>query len=102
MAESTGLLEILNIGAGHLRFEFDGDNAAERNRAKAVILDMLRRGYSLFVETDQGLRRVKQFSKKHECYIVEEPGAEPAAPKRRRRLPMRTTRATGVGATAGG
>jgi hypothetical protein len=32
---------------------------------------MLKRGYSIFVETDSGLRRVKRFSPETSEYVIE-------------------------------
>lgn len=35
-----GILEILNVGAGHLKIEFNKANAAEVARAKRMVEDM--------------------------------------------------------------
>ena len=96
----SGVLDILNCGAGHLSFKFDKDNDAEVAKARKVITDMMQRGYSILVETAKGLRRVKRFDPKRDEYVIEEP--QPPAKPATRRLPMRSTRATAVGRTAGG
>ena len=122
---ATGVLDVLNCGAGHLTFRFDKNDPAEVEKAKKVITDMLRRGYMLFVKIEGEQKRVRQFDVEHEEYILEEPDdveaeavatapatkAEAAAeaPKRRgrpvgsgKRVPMRQAQATGIGPTAGG
>lgn len=98
----TGELDVLNCGAGHLQFRFDKGSPDETEKARRVIQDMLNRGYSIFVETASGLRRVKRFNPKTDCYVVEEPHESDPKKKVTRQLPLRTTKATGVGRTAGG
>jgi hypothetical protein len=112
----NGVLDVLNVGHGHLTFRFDKEDPAEVEKAKKVITDMLRRGYMLFVKVDGEQTRVREFDPATEEYILEEPdvlaeAATPAAevePRRRRgpkpgrRAAMRTSEATGIGPTAGG
>lgn len=114
----TGSLDVLNIGAGDLKFRFDRNDPEEVKKAKKVIGDMLRRGYMLFVEVDGKHKRVRKFDHDHDEYILEEPDIEaveadestPSAPVKStrggsragRRLPLRSTNATAVGPTAGG
>ncbi|HZL35448.1 MAG TPA: hypothetical protein VFC78_09075 [Tepidisphaeraceae bacterium] len=112
--DSLGFLDVLNIGAGHLTFRFERNDAEEVAKAKKVIEDMLRRGYMIFVEADGKQKRVRSFDAAHECYILEEPDdvakpneqGESAQPKRKRetqpRAPLRTAKATAIGPTAGG
>jgi hypothetical protein len=128
MSATAPGLDVLNIGSGHLKFRFDKADPAETEKAKKVITDMLRRGYMLFVLVDGEQKRVREFDPEREEYILEEPEAiaapDPAATpasdaapaeKRRRgrprgpgkvyrgqRIAMGTTRATGIGPTAGG
>ena len=116
-----GTLSVLNTGAGDMRFSFDSDDPLEVARASRVVEDMLRRGYMLFVEVGGKLRPVKKFDAKHACYIVADGplhAADPVEsvpapePERRgpgrprktaeRRIPAKSTRATGVAPTAGG
>jgi hypothetical protein len=124
---SIGCLSVLNVGAGDLKFTFDKGNAIEADRAKRVIADMLARGYVIFVETPEGLRRATGFDPDREVYILTDvPGtpervapADPALieppadlsqlPKRRGRppklemtIPMKSTKATALAPTAGG
>lgn len=102
-----GSLDVLNCNAGHLHITFDKNDEADVEKAKRVITDMMKRGYTLLVETPEGLRKVKQFDADAESYVVEFPDTvepvEDAKPaKKTRTLPMRKTRATGIGPTAGG
>ena len=112
-------LDVLNVGAGHLKFNFSKDSVDEVEKAKKVITDMLRRGYMLFAIVDGEQKRIRKFDPELEEYILEEPEiipseAEPADkvrnPRRGKRgkrggyrgVPMRSTRATGIAPTAGG
>lgn len=49
-----GTLGILNVGAGDTKLSFDKSNPAERIRAARIVKDMLRRGYALLIEIDDG------------------------------------------------
>lgn len=118
MRANTGFLDVLNVGAGHLTFRYDGSKGEEeKTKAKKVINDMLRRGYMIFVKVDGEQKRVRAFDEAHEEYILEEPDDGPpeeeqvpdvAEPKRRRgrppgrRVAMTAGQATGIGPTAGG
>ena len=111
-----GMLEILSVGKGDIKLTIDGSDPGEVNDARRIIEEMLTRGYGLFVETDQGLKRVKRFNSKRMTYIVAElpPGeslpTEPAKPgtrprKRRtvdREIPVAGSKAKAIGRTAGG
>lgn len=112
----SGFLDVLNVGAGHLTFRFDGKGDEEKAKAKKVINDMLRRGYMIFVLVDGEQKRVQAFDDAHEEYILEEPDDGPpeevvpdaaaSAPKRGRpkgkRVALKQGKATGIGPTAGG
>jgi|SRR6185312_6465857 len=113
----TGSLDILNCGAGHLRFGFDSSNAAEVERAKSVIQDMLKRGYMLFVQKGAEHVRVRSFDPSTCEYLIEEPEPEVLAateptveptPKKSRGRPklqrasMSQSKATAIAPTAGG
>lgn len=104
-----GSLEVLNCHLGHLEINFDKGDPDDAGRAKKVIADMMKRGYSLFVEVAGELKRVSKFDPENEAYIVMMPedGAEkPKLGKKRvmkpRTYKMREHKATGVGRTAGG
>lgn len=116
---TNGHLDVLNVGAGHLKFRFDKGDPEEVAKAKKVIADMLKRGYMIFVEVDGQQKRVRSFDPNHEEYILEEhdqiPEPEPIesasspvespVPRRRGRppgVPLRTARATAIGPSAGG
>lgn len=96
MAES-GFLHVLNCGLGHMKLSFDTQDDTEVEKAKAMIQDMLKRGYTILIETEEGTERVKEFDPQQGEYLVEGIGGE--KPKRRYRVG--TTRATGVGRTSG-
>lgn len=109
-----GVLEVLSIGKGDLKLTL-GNDPDDVEKAQAVIEEMLRKGYAIFVETDDGPSRVQRFNPKRMTYIIAElaPGntlpsgpAPPAAlttgtavkadeviaPKRRGRPPGKRTR----------
>ena len=91
-----GEVDVLNVNAGHLKFSFKSDNQDEIDKASKVVVDMMARGYSLFIEVDGELERVKAFDPKVCEYIIKEKAKKP------RRIKASTTKATGIGPTAGG
>lgn len=126
-----GVLEILNVQGGDVKITFDKENPQESIRAKRIVADMLRRGYALVVEVDRDgerkYERAKGFDEKTGEYIIadfdpvtaQEADAEESAaipessdapqqttPAKRgrptKRLAMETTKATGIGRSAGG
>lgn len=114
-----GVLDVLSIGKGDMRLQV-GDSAEDRERAKTLIEEMLQKGYSIFVETDKGPVRVKRFNPKRMTYIIlDDP--EPAKPEKataakaptkkaakktakavEKEVPVKGSKATAVGRTAGG
>lgn len=119
----NGSISVLNIGKGDIKITFDKNDPIESERAKRIIMDMLRRGYSIFLrDADNKLHKVETFDPETECYIIAD-GALYAgdqadlrvvdrikvpAPtvdgkrKSRKGVPMRKANAIGVGPTAGG
>ena len=123
-----GELSILNVGDGDTKITFDKRNVGETIRAKRIITDMLRRGYALVVEVERkgekAYERVQAFDEKTDSYIIADfdsveaakVDALPAAgckcgrplhhrgacKGKRRSLPIATTKATGIGRSAGG
>ena len=104
-------LDVLNCGMGHLEFNFDKSSPKDVAEAKKVIEDMLRRGYTIIVEHEGETHRVTSFDPEQEVYYVEMPAepAEPAEPAKSRRgrpkgkpIPIKQSRATGIGRTGGG
>lgn len=112
---------MLNVGAGDLRFSFDPSDPVECDRARRVVLDMLGRGYVLFVEVGGELRKAVGFDPSANAYVVTDvpgDGAPPpphdalgapgaTAPRRRGRprkvlVPAADADATAVAPTAGG
>lgn len=106
---SSGVLDVLQIGRGHLRMTIEEGNAVDVERAKRVLEDMMRRGYAIFVEDPDGTtHRVKRFDPKRFVYVIDDTmsavpatgSAETAAP--RREVPVGKAKATAVGRSAGG
>lgn len=107
-----GVLEVLSIGKGDLKLTIGGDNPEDTDKARKLIEEMLRKGYSIFVETDKGPTRVKRFNPKRMSYIISEmvedalpeatPTKAPARKARQRSVPVAGSKATAVGKTAGG
>lgn len=98
-----GTLDILNCGAGHLKLSFDKDKPEEVEKAKTAVQDMLKRGYTIFIEVPdgrckdgKGLRPVKEFDPATNEYIVEAPGSSSE------RVPAEKAKASGVAPIAGG
>jgi hypothetical protein len=50
----AGELAILNVGDGDTKLSFDPKNPAECIRAARIVADMLKRGYALLIEVDDG------------------------------------------------
>jgi len=113
-----GILDVLSIGKGDLRLEV-GTSPEDRDRAKDLIGEMLRKGYSIFVETDDGPVRVHGFIAERMVYVIVEddgdpeagpasrpPKAGPPSPRKRggrkREVPVAGSQATAVGRTSGG
>lgn len=69
-----GSLQILNVGEGDVRIEFDRSDVAEAVRAKRIIHDMLRRGYALLVEVERDgekrFERAKAFDELTGSYVI--------------------------------
>lgn len=50
---SDGDVGILNVGLGDTKVSFDKSKPAERDRAAAVVTDMLQRGYAILVQVGE-------------------------------------------------
>lgn len=114
----VGVLDVLSTGHGHMKVTITPGDTAEIEKARRMIEDMLQRGFSIFVETDDGeTRRVKKFDSKRMIYYIDPPDTieapEPAAaaappPAKRAKAPkyaerpVASSRATAVGRSAGG
>ncbi|QOR55402.1 MAG: hypothetical protein SHS37scaffold145_53 [Phage 71_18] len=111
-----GMLEVLSVGKGDIKLTLDG-GPGEVENARRLIEEMLRKGYGIFVETDAGLARVKEFNPRRMTYIISEfvdepePAADVAgdppartAPRRtrKREVPVAGSSAKAIGRTAGG
>lgn len=98
---TPGVLEVLSVGKGDLKLSWDpGDEA----KARETIEEMLRKGYTIFVETENGAARVKRFDPKHMAYVIaavhEHDDGESKVGEAE--VPLAGSKATAVGKTAGG
>lgn len=121
MVALAGVVAILNCSTGDTRISFNSNDPAEVERAKAVVEDMLKRGYCLAVVVGDKMERAVGFDPAKSEYIVESsvaplpslppeglPEPDGAKSKRGRRgshLTRRSAKEHGVvavGQTAGG
>lgn len=108
-----GMLQILSVGKGDIKLTL-GPDPDDVDNARKIIEEMLAKGYGIFVETDEGLARVKKFNPKRMSYVISEivddvepAGAEHAGAKKPRRtrdkhVPVAGSKAKAIGRTAGG
>lgn len=115
-----GVLEVLSVGKGDLKLTWE---AGDEDKARSTIEEMLRKGYSIFVETDVGPARVQRFSSERMTYIItevvegEQLPTGPAEPAKKaagkttkatarktkeKEVPVAGSKARAVGRTAGG
>jgi hypothetical protein len=81
---TDGVLEVLNVGLGHLRVTFERDDIVERERARRMVSDMLARGYALFAEVEGQLVPIRAFDETRGEYLVTDvpaPRAEAPVPE---------------------
>lgn len=120
-----GSLSTLSVADGDIEITYDTQNTAEAIRAKRMIKDMLKRGYALLVEDEDGKYvRALDFNETKGRYIVAdfapetvepEPSTEPMEKKldeqtkktvrskaRTKEIPMERANAVAVARTAGG
>lgn len=104
-----GMLEILSVGKGDIKLNLGGPDDVES--ARQIIEEMLVKGYGIFVETDEGLSRVKKFNPRRMTYSIVEmadPEVEAAKPPAKRRktverqIPVAGSKAKAIGRTGGG
>lgn len=95
---SVGVIDVLSVGRGHMRVEIPENDPAQLEKARLMIEDMLKRGYSIFIETSDGkTRRVKKFNPKRMTYLIDAPDDLGKV-----ETPVAKSKATAVGRTAGG
>ena len=108
-----GEISILSVGRGDIKINFASDDPDEIEHAKNVIIDMLKRGYMLFIEVDGKHVRVKDFDPKTNEYILKidkrsklwrNKVAAQDKPKKEiiERIPAKKVRGTAVAPTGGG
>jgi hypothetical protein len=97
---SDGSVAILNCADGDAKLTFDSGDESEVQRARDVVGDMMRRGYtvSLVVEGEiKAMEKVVDFDPEADEYIIE---TQKPGPKKR--VKARGRRAIAVAPTAGG
>lgn len=111
-----GQIAVLSVGHGDMKITFDSDDEAEIEKARTVVLDMLKRGYMIFIEVDGEQTRVTDFDPKTNEYIIKldkrsktwrnrdkSETEEPKKPKKQiKRVDAKTTRGTAIAPTGGG
>ncbi len=114
-APETGVLFVLNVGAGDLTLHFDPRFPDEVKRAKKMVEDMLRDGYALVVREEDGTHSpVQEFDPETCTYIVADTDSRQPkedmrkrrkskrAARKRRRVPASKAHATAIAPSAGG
>jgi hypothetical protein len=109
VAADAGYVDVLNCMEGHMKFSFDKNIPEEVEKAKKAIMEMMGRGYMIFVEEGGEQKRVKKFDPETDTYILEEPEPDPEittevkkGKRTGRRVPLKGAKATGIAPTAGG
>ena len=104
--DPPGSVSVLNVHHGDMKFSFDPSNPDEVDRARAAILDMLKRGYMLFVDCDGTLHRVTNFDPSKNEYVVRLDKRSKAYKNYKdppeHRIPAAKSKVTAVAPTAGG
>lgn len=107
----AGELAILNCTDGDTRISFNSNDPDEVERARAVVEDMLRRGYCISVVVGDKMERAVDFDPSKDEYIVEKSTPkqhakpESETPSKKRSIHRRSAKehgAVSVGMTAGG
>lgn len=65
-----GQLAVLSVGRGDMKVDFNSDNPEEVEEARTVVMDMLSRGYLIFINVDGEQVRVHDFDPKTDEYII--------------------------------
>jgi hypothetical protein len=68
--KTMGALNILNVYEGDVEITYNTNDAAEAIRARRIITDMMRRGYSMLIEVDGAYQRAVDFDEKVGKYII--------------------------------
>src|SRR6056297_2870049 len=100
-----GSLCILNITEGDIKVSFNKDDPEETARAREMIEDMLKKGYSIMVKWGDGWRRAKKFISSRDSYVVEISASDEKGTTKRQKeqeIPAKKTRAIAIAPTAGG
>lgn len=113
----TGELAILNVGSSDTKLTFDKKKPQEVKRARAVVQDMIKRGFAILVEvgTKGGqplYQRAVGFDPKTDEYIIigapedakkqKAPAPRPRGRQGQRRIKAQSTNAVAVARSAGG
>lgn len=101
MPDEEIVIDVLSIAKGDMRLVLTSTTDEERAKSTKVIEDLFKAGYTIFVETDAGLRRVKKYNPKRQTYVIVDTPSTTAS-KPTKEIPAKGTRTKAVGATAGG
>jgi len=100
---NNGEVAILNCAEGDTRLTFDSNDESEVRRAREIVTDMLRRGYTISLLVDgepKKMEKVTGFDPEADEYVISSPrgGSKKAAS----RVSAKGRRAIAVAPTAGG
>lgn len=121
LQEEPGTMNVLSVGRGDMKINFNSDNPEEVEQAKSMVRDMLRSGYMIFVEVEEDgkkvTKKVHDFDEKHCEYVIRidkrtkpwknrdkksKKGGEKGKGKDTERHSARTTKSRAVAPTGGG
>jgi len=112
-----GTLEILSVGDGHMTLSFDSKNPHEVEEAKQAVDDMMKRGYTIFVEYEGKYVPIAAFDAEKTEYVLKSSNSTARDPETKQqeknrikaekkaervRVKAEEARATAVAPTSGG
>lgn len=108
-----GSLSILSINRGDLKFNFNKDDEEDVQKARKTIVDMLKRGYLIFVVVDGKEVKVTDFDPATDEYVIKidkrsklwkDSNPQGATSKKvvEKRVKAKKTKATAIAPSGGG
>jgi len=95
-------MEVLNVTRGDKEIHFDDATKAERDKLAEEMLGLQKKGFALFLIQGEESRQIKGYdAEAHQWLLLSEPKTPPKKAGRER-VSAKDTRATAVGAQAGG
>ena len=92
----TMKIDVLKTGAGHSTITFDTSKPEEVENARLMIEDMMKLGYTFYVDTSEGQKKVTAFDPKTGTYKCGGKG------EAQQEVSASTTTPTAVAPTSGG